>query len=45
MLATEDPEIVPCVALATIAAFAGPPVEPPATARARSVSQSPIPVS
>lgn len=43
--ATEEPLTVPCRALATTAAFAGPPTLPPQVAVARPVIQSPTPLA
>ncbi len=42
VLATEDPEIMPCRPLAATAALAGPPVKRPATRNARSLKKAPM---
>ena len=44
-MATEEPLTVPCRALATTAALAGPPMLPPQVAVARPVIQSPTPLA
>ena len=45
VFATELPLTVPCRALATTAAFAGPPTEPPQAPMAIPVIQSPTPLA
>ena len=44
MFATEEPETIPSIALATTATFAGPPEKPPTTAFAILMKKSAIPV-
>ena len=44
VFATEEPETIPSIALATTATFAGPPENPPTTAFAILIKKSAIPV-
>ena len=44
-LATEDPDTVPIIPELITATLAGPPVDLPAMAKAKSMTNFPIPVS